>query len=291
MSQMRQSEMCEPNPPIHGNSEREYDGLQNEKQNEEWVGESDPLQKGTPSVGKEYINRENKNGNGEDMPGVRKNATAQVPITVGFNSQGRIAFSNQQELGTAARLAIQMNLAPDHLKKEGLQAVMSAMVMCRQLGLIDAAMNKLAYVKGKLVPFGSLVTAIAETHPEYGEREDFFLDDKQERISVANKNLNALPWAAVVRNRKKNSTIWNEYFFTILEAEQAGLYTKNTKPDSGWMKYTKDMLFYKANKRMLDANYASVSAGLDTYEDIREVYDVTPGKETTSTDDLNKELT
>lgn len=213
------------------------------------------------------------------------------PVVLEFENDGKLAFRNQQELANAARLAIKINLVPNHLKAEGLEAVMSAMIMCKQFNLPDKAMNQMAYVKGKLTCFGSLVTAIAERHPEYGDREDFFIDENMERICVQNKNIKNLVYAAVVRSKKKNSQVWNEYFFSIDEAEQAGLLTKNTKPDSGWIKYTKDLLFHKANKRMLEANYASALNGVEYYEDLREALDVSkPMKEVLNATEITQEL-
>lgn len=196
-----------------------------------------------------------------------KKSSVIVPITNG----GMMTFKNQIELGNAARMLIQMNLAPNHLKQEGPTAVMAALVMCRQFNLPDTAMNEMAYVKGKLTCFGSLVTALAERHPEYGEKEEFFIDENCERICVANKNLKAMPWASVIRIRKKGSDIWNEYFFSLDDAHQAGLLTETTKRDSGWVKYTKDLLMHKSKSRALKANYASALNGVNYHEDVVEV--------------------
>lgn len=197
----------------------------------------------------------------------KKPASVLVPIT----TSGAMTFTNQIELGHAATMLIQMNLAPNHLKSEGKTAVMSALIMCRQFNLPDTAMNEMAYVKGKLTCFGSLVTALAERHPEYGEKEEFFIDENCERISVANKNLKAMPWASVIRIRKKGSTVWNEYFFSLDDAHQAGLLTENTKRDSGWVKYTKDLLMHKTKSRAFKANYASALNGVNYHEDVVEV--------------------
>ena len=72
----------------------------------------------------------------------KKTASVLVPIT----TSGAMTFTNQIELGHAATMLIQMNLAPIHLKSEGKTAVMSALIMCRQFNLPDTAMNAMAYV-------------------------------------------------------------------------------------------------------------------------------------------------
>jgi len=211
-------------------------------------------------------------------------------VLVPISSEGIMAFNNQKELFQAAALAIKIKKAPDHLISQGVEAVMAALMMCKQLNLPDRSMSKMAFIKGKLTAFGSLVTALAERHDQYGERQDFFLDKDQNVICMDNKNLNAPVWAAVVRTKKKDGTVWNEYFFTLDEAKQAGLKTDSTKSDSGWLKYTKDLLFHKANKRMVDANYASAVEGLDYYEDIVYDEDLKKMRDVTSVEDLNAEL-
>ena len=215
---------------------------------------------------------------------------AVVEVLVPISQTGGFLFSNQKELGTAARMAMRMNLCPAHLKKEGIEAVMSALMMVKQFNLPDTAMNEMAYVKGKLTCFGSLVTALAERHPDYrdSEREDFYITDKCEKICVENKNLKTgIPWAHVIRIRKKNSSVWNEYFFSVDDAEQAGLLTNTTKPDSGWIKYTKDLLMHKNKNRALKGNYASALNGINYHEDIVEAIDPSNSREVNPAEQLN----
>lgn len=210
-------------------------------------------------------------------------------VLVPISNEGKFLFSNQQELGKAAALAIQMRNVPEHLIKEGREAVMSAMIMCKQFGLPDKAMNEMAFVKGKLTCYGSLVTALAERHEEYGEKQEFFVDEKQNVICSENKNLNAPVYAAVVKVKKKNSNVWSEYYFTIDEAKQAGLLTEKTFAESPWRKYTKEMLSHKARARALRAEYASALNGIEYHEDVQEIYDVTP-REIGTANDLNNEF-
>lgn len=192
-------------------------------------------------------------------------------VLIKIDQNGLFAFENQMELASAARLAIQMNIVPAHLKKEGLEAVMSALTLCRQYKLPNHAMNEMAFIKGKLSCFGSLVTALAERHPEYGEQECFFVDKDSNKICSDNKNLKEIPWAHVRKIKKKNSTVWNEYVFSVDDAFQAGLLTEKTSSDSGWVKYTKDLLSHKTKARGFKDNYASALHGIEYYEDIKEV--------------------
>jgi hypothetical protein len=204
-------------------------------------------------------------------------------VIVNIGEQGALNFKDQTELGSAARLMIKMNMAPTHLREQGLEAVMSALLFVKQFNLPVSAMNELGYVKGKLTAFGSLFTALAERHEQYGEKEEFFITREGERISADNKNLaTAIPWAHVMRIKRKDSQVWNEYFFSVDDAEKAGLLTKNTKPDAGWVKYTKDLLYHKTKARGLKSNYASALNGLEYHEDLMmgNEKDVTPSSKT-----------
>lgn len=199
----------------------------------------------------------------------------QKEVVVRVDQKGLFEFSNHRELFGAASMAVQISLAPKHLASN-INAVMRALTLCRQYRLPMQAMNQMSYIEGRLTCFGSLVTALAERHPDYGEHEMFFIDEESNQICVANKNLKAIPWAHVMRVKKKGSTVWNEYFFSVDDAEQAGLLTKQTKPGSGWIKYTKDLLYHKTKARALKANYASALEGIEYHEDLQ--HDLKPAK-------------
>lgn len=218
----------------------------------------------------------------EDQP--KKSDQKQLEVQIVEN--GALDFHNQSQLVASARLLIRMKMAPEHLTKVGLEAVMSAMVFCRQHSLPSTAMNDLAFIKGKLTAYGSLVTALAERHPEYGDKEEFFITKEGEKICSENKNLaTGVAWAHVMRIRKKESQVFNEYYFSIDDALQAGLLTEKTNSDSGWIKYTKDLLYHKNKNRALKANYASAIAGIQYHEELQ--YDVREAKPSLA-DEMNE---
>lgn len=236
---------------------------------------------------------------GEVPPSTPK--SEEVKGVVAFGNHGDMKFENHLQLSQAAQLAIQMKMVPDHLAKEGFKAVMAAMIFCRQFNLPDKAMNQMAFIKGKLTQFGSLVTGIAETHPEFGDKEEFWVDEKGERICAASLNLAAKAFAAVCRVKPNTATVWSEYVFTMEDASVAGLYPptkwnyegkirvgKIPDTDSPWLKYPKDMMMHKARARALYSNYASVLNGVQYHEDVLEVIadrDVTPEKPVSLTDE------
>lgn len=191
--------------------------------------------------------------------------TPVAKVLVPISERGAFIFGNHTELAQAAQMLMKLKIAPDHLRKEGVEAVGAAMIFCRQFGLPDKAMNEMAWVKGKLTQFGSLVTALAERHHQYGEKREFFLDEKQDEICSRNKNLNAKVWAAVAQIRKKGQEHWTEFYFTMDEAQTAELMGNPT-----WKKYPKDMLMHKARARAFKAEYASALNGVDYHEDVVE---------------------
>jgi len=200
------------------------------------------------------------------------------PIIVSIDKSGVMNFTNQLELGSAARFAITMKIVPDHLRLqkldngqmvENIPAVMAALTLCRQRNLTFTAMNEMGFINGKLVCYGPLTTAFCEQHPEYGDQRIYFINESQEIICLANKNLRDFPWACVILSKKKNSEVWNEFVFSVDDAEVAGLLTKTTKMTSTWIKYLKDMLYNKAKNRVQKAQYASSLIGVNQFEDFK----------------------
>lgn len=219
--------------------------------------------------------------NVEDINEKPAEAKTQAPL-VAINDSGIFSFNNHLELKNAASMAITLNFVPKRLLESGgVQAAAAALMFLKQFSLPFKAMNELGWIKGNLTVYGSLYWALAERHPDFGEYEMFWLDENQEKICSDNKNLKSPAWAAVLQVRKKNSQIWNEYFFTLDDAVKAGLYSPNSAGSTPWYKYTKDMLMHKAKKRAIDANYSSALNGCMYHEDIYEALekDVSVNKE------------
>lgn len=203
-------------------------------------------------------------------------------ILVKFNPDGLVSFSDQTELANAAKTLIMMNLAPDHLKKEGFQAVMAALTLCRQHNLPYSSLNEIASIKGKLGVYGSLLTALAQRDPNYGEIKVMYADKDMNVISLANKNLNAEVYACVIHYKKKTDSDFHEYYFTKDEAQKAGLLGNQT-----YTKYLKDMLYHKAKIRLLKTEHPMFLNGVESAELLQyeaQVKDVSP------VENLNKRL-
>lgn len=197
-------------------------------------------------------------------------------MTVVFDEKANLEFKNNEELSLAVTYMAANKMIPDHLKKEGMAACIAAVTSCKQFSLPFSAMNEMAYIRGKITFFSSLITALAERDPDYGDLKVFYIDKENNEISFANKNLNAEVYACVVQIKKRNSSVWNEFYFTMDEAINAGLTSNNT-----YKKYPKDMLFHRAKKRAFDTCYANAMKGVYSYElekEYTEIKDVTENK-------------
>ena len=205
-----------------------------------------------------------------------------TPIFVKVDKDGSLAFTNHIELRHCASILYKTSAAPKNLREAGIEAIASALLLCKQFNLPQKAIAQMAYVNGSLTCYGSLVTALAEKHPNYGEKKEFFVDSKCEVICLKNKNLFNPVFAAVVQIKRKDSSDFTEYFFSMDDAKKSGLLSSSTKATSPWLKYTKDMLMHKARARALRSEYASALEGIYYHEDYKEslVRDVSNNKNT-----------
>ena len=206
----------------------------------------------------------------------------QKALTIDFKSDGLVKFENQLELSNAARFLVKIKLAPDHLVKLGPEAVATALIFCQQYNLPYSAMNEIGVVKGKAGAFGSLVTALAQRDPEYGEMVVQYTNSSGEFINSKNKNLDDDVNACVIQIQKKGSQVCKEYFFTKKEAQTAGLMGNNT-----YQKYLKDMLFHRAKFRAMKTEYARALNGVESYEIMKSDSEI---RDVSALDKLNEKL-
>lgn len=209
----------------------------------------------------------------------KQKATANE-VAIRFKDDGLVQFEDHKELLNAALMMVTLKIAPDHLKTR--DEVAMAMIFCQQRNLPYSSMNEIGVVKGKPGAFGSLVTALAQRDPAYGETIVQYVNKEMNPITLKNKNLSDDVYACVIQIKKKNSEIWNEYFFTVDEAKKAGLMGSNT-----YQKYLKDMLFHRAKFRAFKTEYAAALNGVESYEILKQEADV---KDVSPLNELNQKL-
>jgi hypothetical protein len=191
---------------------------------------------------------------------------------VAISDEGELVAQTDVELIKAVGRYRKMGLVPKQFDTDAKAA--GAILFAKQIGFNPLSVwGQIACIHGKYCAFGSLFTSMAKRDPEFGEDQVFFLDEKQEKICMDNKNLDAIPFACVIKTRKKGSEVWNEFFFTVLDAEKAGIY-KNV-----WKTYPRDLLFWKAISRSYRAIYPLALQGVMMAEDLKDDWsekDVTP---------------
>jgi|SRR6478736_49210 len=175
---------------------------------------------------------------------------------------GEIEASTDVSLIRAVQRYRKMSLVPTQFKTDAQAA--GAILFAKQLGLNPLQVwGEIACIHGIYSVYGTLHKALARRSPNFGEDEFFLLNKDQNRICADNKNLHEDPWAAVLRIKKLNGTVWNEYHFTIDDAKKAGI-LKNV-----WHTYPKDMLRHKTFARGYNTEYSDALKGVQCYEDLK----------------------
>ena len=196
-----------------------------------------------------------------------------------ISENGEIEASTINQLALSVKHYRAAGLIPKHLATDG--AAVGAILYCKQFGIPPlSGIGQVAHIHGKFCAYGSLFTALAQRDPDFGFDEIFYLDENQDKMCAANKNLDKPAWACVVRTQKKGSPFINEFVFTMDEARKAGI-VRNV-----WTTYPKAMLFWKAMARAYRATYPAALNGVMLAEDLK--YDWENEKEvTTRKVDLN----
>lgn len=179
-----------------------------------------------------------------------------------ISDDGQIQAETINQLAMSVKAYRKAGIIPKHLETDA-QAI-GAILFCKQLGVPPlSGIGQVACIHGKFAAFGSLFTALAQKDPDFGFDEIFFVDEKQDKICVENKNLNAPAWACIVRTQKKGSPFINEFVFSMDDAKDAGI-VRNV-----WQKYPKDMLRWKTLARAYRSTYPAALSGLMMAEDLK----------------------
>jgi len=157
-----------------------------------------------------------------------------APITVDEKTQSLIARDNG-ELYRLVKTFMKGTAFPKTIDTN--EKAIAAWQVATSLGLPPiVVMQNLAFVHGSISMWGQLPKALAHRTGQLEEFELIYFDHSQKVISLANKNLQEDVWGSVVQMRRTKSAK-NEYFFTEVEAKQAGLFNKK----GPWQQYKKIM--------------------------------------------------
>lgn len=139
-----------------------------------------------------------------------------------------------------ATIWVESGMLPAHIKTPA--QALAIMFAARDLGLKPTAALKGLYVtNGKVGMEFQTMNALAQAR----------LPGYELQVLERSKDVCKL------RGRRSSNHSWTEISFTISEAAQAGLTTKDV-----WMKYPADMLYAKAGERLLRAIASDVLLGV-----------------------------
>lgn len=176
---------------------------------------------------------------------------------------------------------------------DSVEKVLTAMQFVSELGLKSfTALRQVYIVNGTPNLFGDLPLALARKSGQLEFFEEFLFDEKLNKICFEEKNINAMPFGAVCRVKRKNESMV-EKIFTVDDALTAGMFFKDDKgilkpspKKDCWGKYPKIMLMYRARAAALKVAFSDILNGVGIME-----YDTDMMGDNSLIDELDEEKT
>jgi hypothetical protein len=199
---------------------------------------------------------------------------ARMPISLDIDSQAMVAKDNS-ELIRIIKIMMKGQAFSKTLDTEA--KVISAWQVAASFKGISPAkvMQYLCIINGTVCFYGDFIKAVCDAT---GEVEDYLvynLNEKQEIISMDNKNLDHEVWAVVVKAKRRGRSL-NEYYFTMKDAENAGL----LKKQGPWQNYPSTMLLRRTVQKAMRFEFpdALLGAGFAEYDHnvAPDLKDITP---------------
>lgn len=177
------------------------------------------------------------------------------PVEMSLSETGTFALNSIDSQLAYASSLMSKGLISETYKNPS--QVVLAIQQCKVMGIDPIVGLRQSYViGGKPAFFGDLPLAVVQKSGYLEMIEEFFVDDKLEKICFDNKNITSNVYAAFCRVKRFGDSSVLESFFTVDEAAKAGLFKNQT-----WNKYTKDLLMYRTRGRALRAKFPDCLAG------------------------------
>ncbi len=211
-------------------------------------------------------------------------ADVPAPIQLDPSSQALVAKDNAELMRVITTL-MKGQAFPKTMDTP--QKCISAWNLAAQLNVPpQRAIANMMFINDALGIYGELPKALAEKTGEMEDYEIFSIDKDQNKICLENKNLGAEVWGAVCRIKRKGRTK-NEYSFTQVDAERAGLLAKK----GPWREYRQIMYQRRASAQALKFEFPDALMGCAVHEYdsnfFPEIKDVTPYNKEEKVRDLN----
>lgn len=191
-----------------------------------------------------------------------------APIMVDAKSQFLVARDNS-ELVRMIKIFMNGQSLPKSLDTEA--KVITAWQAAASLGIPPIiAIQNMAIIHGTLSMWGQLPKGLAEKTGQMEEFKLIFFDGQQREICLGNKNLHDPVWGAVTQMRR-NKRAKNEYYFTEIEAQAAGLLSKA----GPWRDYRKTMYARRTTAHAVKFEFPDALMGISVAEyDLHEAPDL-----------------
>lgn len=177
----------------------------------------------------------------------------------------QLAPMDHSQLARFVDQMIKAEAVPRHLKNAA--QVMSAWNFAAQLQLPpQPSLRNVAVIEGSPSLFGDLPLALVQRHKDFVYYEEFNIDEKYNRISFENKNLDVEPWGGVILIQRKGMKAPLSYAFTLIDANNAGLIERANKK-MPWHTYRGTMYIRKARIKGIRAHFADALSGANIAED------------------------
>jgi hypothetical protein len=208
-------------------------------------------------------------------------------LSMTMNGEMEMKPASLTEMQTFADLLMQSQAVPNWFDTR--VKLMGAIQKCLALGINPViGISKMYYVNGTLAVMSELLLKKVLASGLAQDYNEILIDKEYKTISLANKNLDKEPWAAVVTSRRHSTAVTRESYFTMDDAERAKLST-NPKRDV-WQKYQGRMLTHRARSAHLLDNYSDIVGGVEIVEFQPEERDVTQQNKLNGSSQIMKEL-
>lgn len=180
--------------------------------------------------------------------------------TIKVDDRGSFLPQNIEEAFRVANAFHKSGLLPARFTSA--EMVLTAMQFVLELGLKPlTAMRQLAVVQGTPTIFGDLPLSLCYASSYLESIREYVIAKDGKEICVANGNLNEAAWGAVTIVKRRGDPNILESFFTMDDAEKAGLIKSPT-----WQKYPKRMLRYRARSQALKDKFPDALNGISILE-------------------------
>lgn len=152
--------------------------------------------------------------------------------------------------------------------KDPMQVVIG-MEYCRAMNLpYIVGLSSMYIIRGRPALYGDVPLALVKKSGLLESIDEFYIDKDFLRICVKNKNINTVPYAAVIRTKRKGDEIVQEDYFTQDDIAKSGVDKDKFGKKDTYKKWERIMMRYRARSLNLKTKFADLIQGMDLAEHV-----------------------